>query len=359
MGNMEVENENINSAGVEVEELLIARTQEAIKGDREAFEQIYSAKRRELYLSAIRLLGSPEDAEDAVQETLLNMYQCIHTLKHPKALNAWLHRILYQRCVDIMRKRKRTVTSIMADEGIAESVEEENGEYLPERHAEIEEAKEELYGAIESLPEKSKQAFILYYLNDMKYSEIAEATNTSIKTVSTNLIRAKQKLRVYLAVAEAGIKSAAISKVPLAAQGIAAKVGIGAAGVLCAAGVTWYALPESPAVPPVPEPADFQIALESEDCLCGHINPRHAELKGIREGDTVSEWDVIGREGQTLFSGSLAKATEYITKLGQEAKDGGYRLKCTITDKSGYTYNVSRDILVGDYTAKVGDRLTP
>jgi RNA polymerase sigma-70 factor (ECF subfamily) len=326
---------------------------EAIGGSSKAFEEIYEAKYRELYLTALKVLGSPEDAEDAVQETLLNVFQRICRLKYPQALNSWMYKILHQRCVDIMRKKRRQPLVTLTDDDIADTVEDGNLDNMPDVCAMDMETREEIRDAILALPEKSREAFIFYYINDMKYNEIADATNTSTKTVSTNLLRAKRKLRTKLSAAEMGLKGAVLFKLPAAmdiAKNIAAKVGIGAAGAVCAAGVTWYALAGEPPAPvPEPEPANFSITLESYDCECGHINPAYIGIDGIRDGDTVSGWDVLRQGGETAFTGNLRDVTAYITSLEAEKEGGMYRLRCNITDRSGYEYHISREIAIGDY----------
>jgi RNA polymerase sigma-70 factor (ECF subfamily) len=322
---------------------------EAIHGSGAAFEVIYEAKRRELYSTALRLLESPEDAEDAVQETLLDVFQRINKLKYPRALNVWLYKILYQKCTDVIRKRqrRRKIDTALTDDDVADMIPDEDRDYIPEKHAENGEISEMLREAIGALPKKSREAFILYYLNDMKYSEIAETTGTSVKTVSTNLIRAKRKLRSRLSIANAGFKGAFVAKFSAGIQGIAVKVGIGAVGALCAAGVSWYALAEEPLPPP--EPASFHIALSGDDCECGHINPKSLALKGIRSGDVVSEWEVADASGDTVFAGGLAETTAYISNLETKGQNGTYLLRCVITDKYGYEYGVSREIVIGDY----------
>ncbi|MDR2610290.1 MAG: RNA polymerase sigma factor [Clostridiales Family XIII bacterium] len=180
-------------------------TEEAVSGSKEAYAEIYELKRWELYRAALKRLGSPEDAEDAAQDTLICAFQHIGKLKHPRALNSWLYKILHQRCADILRRRNRQVITVMTDDDVADIVADENVDFLPEKRAEDDELRYELYEAIARLPEKCRETFIMYYLRDMKYGEIALLTNTSVKTVSTNLIRAKRKLRSQFSVAGAGL----------------------------------------------------------------------------------------------------------------------------------------------------------
>jgi RNA polymerase sigma-70 factor (ECF subfamily) len=330
-------------------EKLDSDASDAINGNMAAFEKICELKQHELYIAALKHLKSPEDAEDAVQDTLISALEYIHTLKDPRALNSWLYRILYQRCVDIMRSKKRQVSIVTTDDDIEDIVPDENREYLPEKHLEDEEMSAELYKAILTLPEKSRETFILYYLSDMKYREIADITDTSIKTVSTNLIRAKHKLRTQLATTGMMLKGAFASKVSLIAQSVAVKVSIGTVGAICAAGVTWYAVAEEPAPLPEPEPANFNITMENAEGISSQTDPTDIGLEGIRSGDTVSAWDIVDAGGEVVYSGALDAVTAYITSLEKSASthaNVNYRLRCAITDKHGYKYNISREFVV-------------
>jgi RNA polymerase sigma-70 factor (ECF subfamily) len=327
--------------------------EDAIQGSRAAFEEIYEAKRRELYLTALKLLGSREDAEDAVQDTLMAVFQQIHRLRHPSALNAWMYKILHQRCINIIRKRqrKRKLDTTLTDDDVADIVPDEDGDYLPEKHMEDSEMNKELYEAINALPEKSREALISYYFYDMKYREIAEATDTSVQTVSTNLIRARDKVRSQLVAVGAALKGAFAAKVSIAAGGMAAKVGVGVAAAVCAAGVTYYAAIGEATPLPKPEPEHFHIALAGADCECGHINPRSVSIEGLREGDVVTGWEVRAQNGEVVKSGSLAQVTAYIVRLEAAQREGTYRLHCKVTDKYGYEYGVSREIAIGGHYA--------
>jgi RNA polymerase sigma-70 factor (ECF subfamily) len=339
---MDLENKMSNNENAHHE------AESAINGNIEAFERIYILKRIELYRIALKVLGSPEDAEDAVQEALTNVFQRIHTLKHPEALDTWMRKILYQRCFDIMRKRKRQVVSVLTDDYIKDAVADEYRDYIPEKHIENKELGAELRKAILALPEKSREAFILYYMDNMKYDEIAAVTNTSVKTVSTNLIRARRKLRAHLTAAGMALKGAIVPKLLFVTQGIVAKVGIGVACAVCTAGITWHAVASEAISRPEPEPENFAIVFQDEKSG-GHINPKSIKLSGIRDGDVVYEWNVTDSNGGVVASGSLADVTDYVVSLGSKGKHGIYRIRCKITDKHGYEYSVSRKIAIGNY----------
>jgi hypothetical protein len=231
----------------------------------------------------------------------------------------------------------------------------------PEKYMARSEIGEELYEAIRALPNKSRETFIMHYVCNMKYRDIAKATDTSIKTVSTNLIRAKKHLKAYLREHYPDIEVAPLSAIlPIAAiaaklEGIAAAgkgiltaltnapgpVAAGTAGIVCAASVTYAVIAND-----IP---NYAIALESESCECGHINPEHIGIKGTKVGDSAGGWEVADDAGKAVFAGSLAEVTDYIIKMRADDKDGLYQLRCVVTNKSGKTYNVTREIAIGDY----------
>jgi hypothetical protein len=238
----------------------------------------------------------------------------------------------------------------------------------PEKLLDDKEIYEELYKGISALPEKARETLVLYYFSDMKYRDIAEMTNTSIKTVSTNLIRARKQLKVHMKercpeissispilsalsinvmgsgiVAGGGIKSGALigKGISAAISNAVAPIAVGTAGVMVAA-VTAYAILATP---------NYAIAL-SGDCECGHINPQSIEIEGVRVGDSLGEWELLANDGSTIYTGDLDAVTNYVSGLEKTRRNGHYTLRCIITNKSGGSYAVTRDITIGNL---VGD----
>jgi RNA polymerase sigma-70 factor (ECF subfamily) len=350
----------------------------AMNGDMAALTDIYAAKRRDMYFTARVMLGSKEDAEDAVQDAMLRIFLNIRNLKNPKAINSWIFRVLHNSCVDIIRKQSHAADKVTSPESPLFDIADEDGAVEPETLMSVNETSEELYEAIRALPEKSREALVLHYFGDMKYRDIARMTNTSIKTVSTNLIRAKKNLKNYLyehypemaamasfsalmpaletgafahiaggtmAAAGAKLKGAALAGKGLATalSNSPGPIAAGAAGVVCVTGIGYAVLAND--VPP-----DYAIALESERCECGHINPEHIELRGARASDNVSGWEVVDADGERVFSGDLAAVTAYVTDMSSKHKDGIYELRCVVTDWRGKSYDISRGIAIGNYS---------
>ena len=86
-------------------------TQDALSraraGDEDAFGELAQPYRRELQLHCYRILGSLQDAEDQLQETLLAAWRGLHGFEGRASLRAWLYRIATNRCLNALRERKR------------------------------------------------------------------------------------------------------------------------------------------------------------------------------------------------------------------------------------------------------------
>ena len=85
-------------------ELLVQQAQAGAEG---AFEELVSPHRRELHVHCYRMLGSAEDAEDAVQETLLRAWTRVGTFAGTSTFRAWLYAVATNVCLDALRRRKR------------------------------------------------------------------------------------------------------------------------------------------------------------------------------------------------------------------------------------------------------------
>jgi RNA polymerase sigma-70 factor (TIGR02960 family) len=79
-------------------------------GDQEAFGELVAAHRHELQVHCYRILGSAQDAEDALQETLLAAWRGLGDFEERASIRTWLYRIATSRCLNVLRATSRRVT---------------------------------------------------------------------------------------------------------------------------------------------------------------------------------------------------------------------------------------------------------
>src|SRR5918995_2510678 len=89
--------------------------QRARAGDRDAFSDLVEPHRGELQVHCYRMLGSLQDAEDQVQETLLSAWRGIDGFEGRSSVRSWLYKIATNRCLDVIRTKPRR--SLPAEHG--------------------------------------------------------------------------------------------------------------------------------------------------------------------------------------------------------------------------------------------------
>ncbi len=155
-------------------------------GEVKAYKILYARYNQPLLHTAYRMLGNKEDAEDAVQTTFLKVYKSIKNFQYKSKFSTYLFRILLNACIDIGKKKKKNNFRSM------EKIENINIKY-PDY-----EVKQEIEQALEKIPPKQRECFLLFTVGDRKQKEIAEILDISIGGVKSNIFQAKSKLRSYL-----------------------------------------------------------------------------------------------------------------------------------------------------------------
>ena len=168
--------------------------------------------RRELIAYCYRMLGSPFEAEDAVQDTLLRAWRGLGRFEGRAALRSWLYRIATNVCLDMLKGRERRARPM--DLGPAQEPIEANLHTLPEvtwiepvpfglvapggDPAEVAEAHETIrlafVAALQHLPPRQRAVLILCEVLRWKASEVAELLDTSVASVNSALQRARATL---------------------------------------------------------------------------------------------------------------------------------------------------------------------
>jgi RNA polymerase sigma-70 factor (ECF subfamily) len=169
----------------------------ATAGDKDAFFALYKTKSESILLHAMSILGNYHDAEDAAQEVVIKLYNHIGGLNDPAAFNAWMQRIVTNVCYSIGRKKKKHNDDADITD-YENAVVDEDREFLPASYAEDKEIAAKLRQVIEMLPEKQHRAILMYYYDEMSYRDIAYALNSTTSTVSTNIVKAKKRIKTEM-----------------------------------------------------------------------------------------------------------------------------------------------------------------
>lgn len=148
---------------------------------------------------AARMLGDDLQAEDVAQDAFLALYR--HLGQVPSsAFRPWLYRVARNLCLDILRRRKfrlRLFRDVERDDDRQMSAPDPSSD-RPDQIAESHEAHAAIEEAIQQLPQRFREAFVLCELEGLSYEDAAAALDCPVKTVSTRLFRARQRFRTAL-----------------------------------------------------------------------------------------------------------------------------------------------------------------
>jgi RNA polymerase sigma-70 factor (TIGR02960 family) len=198
-------------------EATIARARE---GDDEAFRELTEPYRRELQLHCYRIVGSMQDAEDLVQETLLAAWRGLEAFEGRASLRNWLYRIATNRCLNALRARSRRPQELQAMveppeptrrtepmwlepypdvllEGIPDRSPGPAGRYEARESVEL-----AFIVGLQSLPPRQRAALVLRDVLGFRTTEVADMLDTSEAAVKGALQRARAALQARLPAAD-------------------------------------------------------------------------------------------------------------------------------------------------------------
>jgi RNA polymerase sigma-70 factor (ECF subfamily) len=165
---------------------------EAQKGSERAFNEIVLKYRKNVYLTAVGMVGDADDAEDIAQDVFVKAYESLNLFRGESAVYTWLYRITVNLCLNRIRRRK--VRSFFGLEAISQTMAAPEGA----EPAELRELNKRLRKAISELPEKQRAVFILRHFHELPHAEIAKIMDRDVGTIKANYFQAIQKLRAKL-----------------------------------------------------------------------------------------------------------------------------------------------------------------
>lgn len=166
------------------------------QGDEAVFGDLVTRFQGRVFSVAYRYTANREDALDVTQETLLRVYQKIHTWKPTGHFGAWVMRVATNTAIDhtrrVQRKRKVFVAS---GESLLDTQADKN---TPEKIFQKHEISQAVHQALEALSIAQRKVFILRHYEQMPLKDIAKVLDCSVGSIKVHLYRALRKLRIEL-----------------------------------------------------------------------------------------------------------------------------------------------------------------
>jgi len=158
-----------------------------LAGDVDAYGIIVDRYHGRFARFATRMLGSREDAEEALQDALIRAYRALGAYQHRERFAAWFYRILVNRCRSVLaqRQRRRAVEEPTADQ---DSLTSDAGFV----------GREQATWLLSRLPADQREVFLLRYVEDLSYADIAAITGVGESALKMRVKRGLEQLRQLL-----------------------------------------------------------------------------------------------------------------------------------------------------------------
>ena len=182
---------------------LVRRT---LDGKNRAFDELIHRYQRQAVAVSYRLLGNTHDALEVTQDAFLKSFSSLSTLQKPEAFGGWLMRIVSNLSLNYRRGRK-TRTQLPLDDLLgpsdAQATDAGGSQWMarsgdPVRKLESQELGVKLQEALNQLPEKQRQAIVMFTIQEMPQKEVAEALGCSVEAIKWHVFQGRKKLKEML-----------------------------------------------------------------------------------------------------------------------------------------------------------------
>jgi RNA polymerase sigma-70 factor, ECF subfamily len=177
---------------------------QAQAGNSQALTALIQGQQHYVYSIAMSVLKNPEDAADLTQDAFIRLFRALPQYNGESRFTTWLYRLVVNMGRDELRKRGRQVPLVPpveeADEELDPmgSVADDDRWSDPALALESQETRRQVRGALAQLEEHYRLVLTLYYIDDMKYQDIAEVLDIPLNTVKSHIRRGKERLAALL-----------------------------------------------------------------------------------------------------------------------------------------------------------------
>ena len=167
-----------------------------LSGDDAAFSELVYKYQKSVHALAWRKIGDFQIAEEIAQDTFLQAYKKLASLKNPTQFAGWLYVIAANLCTDWKRRKRPIMKSLETDApGVLEKTSYEM--YLEEQREKkaAEHRQEIVRNLLDKLPESERTVVTLHYLGEMTSEAISQFLGVSVNTIKSRLRRARKRLQ--------------------------------------------------------------------------------------------------------------------------------------------------------------------
>ncbi len=169
-------------------------TKKTEKFDEQTLEVLFRSHFKGLCLFAFGFVKDGETAKEIVQDAFVNLWEKRLTIDPGKPVKSYLSTTVRNKCLNYLRDHKKFSNDLLELENLSHNLADDQADKLVES-----DLREQISHAIAELPEKCREIFIMSRHQNMKYQQIADKLQISVKTVETQMSKALQHMRIRLA----------------------------------------------------------------------------------------------------------------------------------------------------------------
>lgn len=162
------------------------------QGDQEAYRVLVERHKNYIFTLMYRELGHPETAEDLTQDIFVKLFRSLVHFRGDSKFTTWLYRLAVNTLTDYRRSQKRRPLSILQS---IKTWFQDNRSEEPEQMLLEKEEQMEVQKVMHQLKDKYRIVLELYHIRQLSYQEIAVILNVPLRTVETQIYRAKQQFK--------------------------------------------------------------------------------------------------------------------------------------------------------------------
>ena len=162
--------------------------------DHTSFEELFRINFTGLCFFAQKYVKDFETSKEIVQDAFVSLWEKRGTIDMSRSVKSYLTMVIHNKCSNYLRDNHKFDQNILNIENLLEVPEYDGSDILVE-----EELKSKIDASIAELPEKCREIFTLNRYENLKYQEIADKLQISVKTVETQMSKALQHMRIRLA----------------------------------------------------------------------------------------------------------------------------------------------------------------